>query len=97
MNFNIFSEIKKAARTTAIFIKRIPNVNFKSEQEIIEAYEECHQSAWIDSQYRRRRFAYYFNVFDLKESWLLDELTEKESEQYSLIWKLVDLEGGRHD
>lgn len=91
------SQIKKAIRTIACLTKQIQQVNFKSEQEIIKAYEIGHELDWIESQRRRKRFEYYFNVFDLKEGWLLDEPTDKEAEQYSLIWKLVDLEGSKHE
>ena len=90
------SQIKKAIRTIASLTKQIQQVNFKSEQEFIKAYEIGHELDRIESQRRRKRFEYYFNVFDLKEGWLLDELTEKEAEQYSLIWKLVDLEDSKH-
>jgi len=94
MSPKLIQTIKKAACTTAIFIKRIPNINFKSKQEIIEAYEIGQESDWIDFRNRNKRFHYYRNVFGLEEAFFLDELTDKEAEQYSLIWKLVDLEEG---
>lgn len=88
---------KKLPGKVASFLKRIQNLNFNSTQEIIEAYQIDQEIAYIDSKYRHERFNYYFNVFELKESWLLDDLTEQQKEQYSLIWKLVDLEGGRYE
>lgn len=89
--------IKKATVKVASFIKRIQNLNFNSEQEIIEGHHLDQDVAYYKSRHRQKRFDYYFNVFELKESWLLDDLTEQQKEQYSLIWKLVDLEDGQHE
>ena len=99
MNFSIFSRIKKAARTTAIFIKRIPNINFKSKQEIIELYEWGQEMDWADHLHRRNRFQYFASIFELNlESRLTDdESKEKHQKQYELLWKLVDLEGGQNE
>ena len=97
MNFNIYSAIKKAARTTAIFIKRIPNLNFRTKEEVIEGYQIDQESAYYESRHRQKRFGYYLNVFELKEPFFLEELNEKQKEQYGLIWKLVDLEGGCYE
>lgn len=97
MNFNIFSEIKKAARTTALFIKRIPNINFKSEREVIGIYEINREIVMLQIEHRHRRFNYYAGVFDLNfDDALFDALSEKQTEQMALIWKLVDMEGVRY-
>ena len=89
--------IKKATRKVASFLKRIQQINFKSEKEIIEAHEQSENYNWAFSEYRRERFAHYFNIFDLKEASIFEDLTERQSEQYSLLWKLVDLEVSRHE
>ena len=89
--------IKKSYRQVASLLKRIQQINFKSEKEIIEAHEQSENYNWAVYQYRHKRFDYYFNIFDLKEACLFEELTERQSEQYSLLWKLVDLEGGYHE
>ena len=91
------NQIKKAIHTIALLTKRIQQINFKSEKEIIEAHEQSENYYWAFSDYRRERFEYYFNIFDLKEAYLYEELTERQSEQYSLLWKLVDLEGGYYE
>ena len=97
MSLKLIQAIKKAVRTTAIFIKRIPNLNFKTKEEIIEAYNLDGDFAYYESRRRHKRFNYYLNVFELAEPFFLDELTEKQKEQFGLIWKLVDLEGGCHE
>ena len=89
--------IKKLPGKVASLLKRIQQINFKSEKEIIEAHEQSENYYWAFSDYRRERFEYYFNIFDLKEAYLYEELTERQSEQYSLLWKLVDLEGGYYE
>ena len=89
--------IKKLPGKVASLLKRIQQINFKSEKEIIEAHEQSENYYWAVYQYRHKRFDYYFNIFDLKEAYLYEELTERQSEQYSLLWKLVDLEGGYHE
>lgn len=93
----MIAPIKKAAVKAAFLIKRIKNLNFKAKEEILEAEEIEQQIAWIDRKNHRRRFDYYFRLFDLVEKSPFDDLTEKQAEQYSLIWKLVDLEGGRYE
>lgn len=93
----VIAPIKKAAVKAAFLIKQIKNLNFKAKEEILEAEELDRQSAWIDLKNRRRRFDYYFKVFGLDEGCPFDDLTEKQAEQYSLIWKLVDLEGGHYE
>jgi hypothetical protein len=55
------------------------------------------QITCLEQQRRDKRFAYYFNVFGLKDSCPFDETTELEALQHSLIWKLVDLENDRHE
>jgi hypothetical protein len=89
--------IKKATVKVASFIKRLQNLNFNSEQEIIEGYQLDQELAYYESRRRQKRFGYYFNVFELKETCFLDDLTEQQKEQYSLIWKLVDLEDSQHE
>jgi|Laugresbdmm110sd_1035091.scaffolds.fasta_scaffold105127_2 hypothetical protein len=91
------SPIKKLPGKVASFLKQIPRINFKSEQEIINAYEQRKDNAWANYQYRHKRFDYYFTLFGLQEGSPFDDLTDKQAEQYSLLWKLVDLEGGRHE
>lgn len=91
------NQIKKAIHTIALLTKRIQQINFKSEREIIEAHVQSENYYWAFSEYRRERFAYYFNLFDLEEVPHFDDGTEKQGEQYSLLWKLVDLEGGYHE
>ena len=89
--------IKKSYRQVASFLKRIQQINFKSEKEIIEAHEQSENYKWAVYQYRHKRFDYYFNIFDLEEGCPFNDLTERQSEQYCLLWKLVDLEGGYHE
>jgi hypothetical protein len=89
--------IKKSYRQVASFLKRIQQINFKSEREIIEAHEQSENGNWAFYDDRRDRFDYYFNLFDLEEVPHFDDGTEKQSEQYTLLWKLVDLEGGYHE
>ena len=81
----------------ASLIKRIQNLNFKSEQEIIEAHE---QDSWTDYYYSRKQqkqFEYYWHLFELEEILPWGELSEKESKQYEAIWKLVEFDGGLHE
>ena len=89
--------IKKLPGKVASLLKRIQQINFKSEKEIIEAHEQSENYNWAFSEYRRERFAHYFNIFDLKEASIFEDLTERQSEQYSLLWKLVDLEVGHYE
>ena len=89
--------IKKSYRQVASFLKRIQQINFNSEREIIEAHVQSENYYWAFSEYRRERFAYYFNLFDLEEVPHFDDGTERQSEQYSLLWKLVDLEVGHYE
>jgi hypothetical protein len=89
--------IKKLPGKVASLLKRIQQINFKSEKEIIEAHEQSENYKWAVYQYRHKRFDYYFNIFDLEEGCPFDDLTERQSEQYSLLWKLVDLEVGYHE
>jgi len=90
-------QIKKASSTIALFIKRIKLLNFKTAQELLEAHYLEQQITYLEQQRRDKRFAYYFNVFGLKDSCPFDETTELEALQHSLIWKLVDLENDRHE
>ena len=89
--------IKKATDKVAYFIKRIQQLNFKSEQEVIEVYQICGEMDFHEGKRRRGRFEYYLQLLGLEEAYLFDELTEKQAEQYSAIWKLVDLEGGLYE
>ena len=89
--------IKKATVRVASFIKRLQNLNFNSEQEIIEGYKYEQDLAYYRSIHRHKRFNYYFQLFDLKEVCPFDESTAREGEQYSAIWKLVDLEDPQHE
>jgi hypothetical protein len=89
--------IKKATGKVTSFLKLIQQINFKSEKEIIEAREQSENYDWAVFQYRHKRFDYYFNVFGLEEACPFGDLTERQSDQYSLLWKLVDLEGGYHE
>ena len=89
--------IKKSYRQVASFLKRIQQINFKSEREIIEAHEQSENGNWAVYDDSRERFDYYFNLFDLEEVPHFDDGTEKQCEQYTLLWKLVDLEGGYHE
>ena len=90
-------QIKKASSTIALFIERIKLLNFKTAQELLEAHYLEQQITYLEQQRRDKRFAYYFNVFGLKDSCPFDETTELEALQHSLIWKLVDLENDRHE
>jgi hypothetical protein len=67
------------------------NSNFKTKDEIIK--DQWDEILWIEQKHRYKRFEYYFDIFDLSESLIWDEPTEKQIMQYSLIWKLVDMEG----
>jgi len=89
--------IKKATGKVASFIKRLQNLNFNSEQEVIEGYKYDQQLAYYESKHRQKRFDHYFTVFELEEPLFLEELNEKQKEQYGLIWRLVDLESGRYE
>ena len=89
--------IKKLPGKVASLLKRIQQINFKSEKEIIEAHEQSANYDWAVYQYRHKRFDYYFNIFDLEEGCPFDDLTERQTDQYSLLWKLVDLEVGYHE
>jgi hypothetical protein len=89
--------IKKATVKVASFIKRIQNLNFNSEQEIIEGHHLDQEVAYYKSRHRQKRFNYYFQLFDLKEPCPFDESTHREGEQYSAIWRLVDLEDSQHE
>ena len=91
--------IKKATDEVAFLIKRFKHINFKTEQEIIEAYKLGIEFDWHVSQHQHKRFRYYASVFDLDyESKIFDDKTyEKHEEQCKLIWKLVDLESRSHE
>lgn len=87
----------KPTSTIASFIKRIQLLNFKTAEELLEAHSLEQQIAYLEQRRRDKRFAYYFNVFGLKDSCPFDETTELEALQHSLIWKLVDLEDGHYE
>jgi hypothetical protein len=89
--------IKKAIRTIALLTKKISNLNFRSETEIIEAYEIKQHLKRIDSINRGKKFNELTELFDLKENCPFDKLTVKQAEQERLLWKLVDLERGQHE
>lgn len=89
--------IKKATVKVASFIKRLHNLNFNSEQEIIEGYHLDQELAYYETRHRQKRFNYYFQLFDLKEACPFDESTQREVEQCSAIWKLVDLESAQYE
>jgi hypothetical protein len=90
-------QIKKATGKVASLIKRIQNLNFKSEQEIIETYHLCSQMDYYESRRLQGKFEYYWHLFELKETLPWGELTEQESKQYEAIWKLVEFEEGLHE
>ncbi len=77
--------------------KKISSLNFRSETEIIEAYEINQRLKRIDSIKRGEKFRELTELFDLKENCPFDELTVKQAEQERLLWKLVDLERGQHE
>ncbi len=89
--------IKKAIRTIALLIQRLNNINFKSETEIIEAYEIKKQIKRIENINRGKRFNELYKLFDLQEICPFNDLTVKQTEQERLLWKLVDLERGQHE
>ena len=60
--------IKKAIRMIASLIKRIQLLNFKTAEELLEAHSLEQQIAYLEQRRRDKRFAYYFNVFGLKDS-----------------------------
>jgi hypothetical protein len=74
----------------------VRKISFKSKQEVSDTNKYAEAEAWLERQYRSRRFSYYANIFDVDvDSWLFEELTEKQSTQLALLWRLVDLEGGQ--
>ena len=89
--------IKKAIRTIALLTQRLSKLNFRSETEIIEAYEINQRLKRIDSIKRGDKFRELTKLFGLKEICPFDELTVKQAEQERLLWKLVDLEHGQHE
>ena len=90
-------QIKKATGKVASLIKRIQNLNFKSEQEVIEKYDLCGQIDYYQSRRLQQKFEYYWGLFELKDTLPWGDLTEKESKQYEAVWKLVELEEGIHE
>ena len=69
---------------------------FTSNQNLVNANKHAESEAWLELQYRNRRFKYYAEIFDIDmDSWLFEDLTEKQSTQLGLLWRLVDLEGGQ--
>ena len=91
------SQIKKATGRVASLIKRIQNLNFKSEQEIIEIHDAYSWADYYESRRLQKRFDYYFDLFELPEIVLFEEFTEKEARQRKAIWKLVRLEEGVYE
>ncbi len=89
--------IKKAIRTIALLTQRLTNLNFKSEIEIIEAYEIKQRLKKIENINRGKRFNELYELFDLEEICPFSDLTVKQTEQEMLLWKLVDLERGQHE
>ncbi len=89
--------IKKAIRTIALLTQRLNNLNFKSEIEIIEAYEIKQRLKKIENINRGKRFNELYELFDLQEICPFSDLTVKQTEQERLLWKLVDLERGQHE
>ena len=89
--------IKKAIRTIALLTQRLSKLNFRSETEIIEAYEINQRLKRIDSIKRGEKFKELTELFCLKETCPFDELTVNQAEQERLLWKLVDLEHGQHE
>jgi len=91
--------IKKATDEVAFLIKRFKHINFKTEQEIIEAYKLRIELDWDVSQHQHKRFRYYASVFDLdfENRMFANKTYEKHDEQCKLIWKLVDLESRSHE
>lgn len=89
--------IKKAIRTIALLTQRLSKLNFRSEMEIIEAYEINQRLKRIDSINRSKKFNELTELFDLKEICPFDELTVNQAEQERLLWKLVDLEHSQHE
>ncbi len=89
--------IKKAIRTIALLTQRLTNLNFKSEIEIIEAYEIKQRLKKIENINRGKRFNELYELFDLQEICPFSNLTVKQTEQEMLLWKLVDLERGQHE
>lgn len=87
-------QIKKATGKVASLIKRIQNLNFKSEQEVIETYDLCGQIDYYQSRRLQQKFEYYWDLFELKDTLPWGDLTERESKQYEAVWKLVELEEG---
>ena len=79
-------------------IGRIKLINFKSQDEFIDAYQLSRELAYIEIKNRKKRFDYFANLFGVDiDSFLFDALTNKQEEQISLLWKLVDLEWGSHE
>ena len=91
------TQIKKATGRVASLIKRLQNLNFKSEQEIIETYQLCNQMDYYESRRLQKKFEYYWHLFELKEALPWGDLTEQESKQSEAIWKLVEFEEGLHE
>jgi len=91
------TQIKKATGRVASLIKRLQNLNFKSEQEIIEIHDACGWADYYESRRLQKKFEYYFDLFELQETVLWAELTEKEVQQRKALWKLVDLEESLHE
>ncbi len=89
--------IKKAIRTIALLRQRLTNLNFKSEIEIIEAYEIKQRLKKIENINRGKRFNELYELFDLQEICPFSDLTVKQTEQERLLWKLVDLERGQNE
>ncbi len=89
--------IKKAIRTIALLTQRLTNLNFKSEIEIIEAYEIKQRLKKIENINRGKRFNELYELFDLQEICPFSDLTVKQTEQERLLWKLVDLERGQNE
>jgi len=91
------NQIKKATGKVASLIKRIQNLNFKSEQEIIEIHNTYGWVDYYESRGLQKKFGYYFDLFELKEGLLWEEPTEKEAEQNKAIWRLVKFEEGLNE